>query len=66
MKYTPAQIRKALISVAGFVITVATAGLGGHLFPAGWEPYIVAVIGVGASYGVFAARNAPLRPDQQE
>jgi len=57
--YSPAQIRKALVAAAGFLITALTAGLGGHLFPASWEPWINAVVGVAAAYGVFAVRNAP-------
>ena len=60
MKYTPAQLKKTILAVVGFAVNVAAAGLGGHLFPAGWEPYIIGSIGVAASYGVFAARNAPL------
>lgn len=65
MKYTLPQIKKAVVTVVGFVVTVATVGLAGHLFPEDWTAYIVGVIGVASSYGVFAARNAPVRPDQE-
>lgn len=57
--YTPAQVSKFLTAVVGFVLTVLAAFLQGNLIPEGWLPYVLIVIGVCASYGVFAKPNAP-------
>ena len=59
MRYTPAQVRKSLVAGAGFVITVLTVGLEGNLIPEPAVPYVVAAIGVAASYGVFRVPNDP-------
>lgn len=60
--YTLAQLRKALVAVAGFVVTVIVAAIGGHLIPSGWEPYATVIVGVASTYGIFAVRNAPATP----
>lgn len=58
MKYTFAEVKKAVISVAGFVLTVLTVALAvPGVIPTAVLPYTTVFIGVCTSYGVFAARN---------
>lgn len=63
-RYTPGQVRKAIVGAVGFVVTTATVALEGELIPEQAVPYVVAVIGIAASYGIFRARNdAPYDAD---
>lgn len=61
MKYSPAQIKKALVGAVTLLSTVAVAGLGSHLFPATWEPWLNLLLAVAGTYGVFKVENAPVR-----
>lgn len=53
MTYRPAQIRKALVAL----VTLATQALAYNLVPEVAVPYVLLVVGVLGSYGVFAVRN---------
>ena len=60
--YTPAQIRKALIAVAGFVGTVLTLALAqGDVIPEGAVKWATLVLSTLTAVGVFAAPNAPTK-----
>lgn len=55
--YTPAQIKKALVSAVGFSLMVLTAAV--PVMPASYLPFVLAVIGVLTTIGVAVAKNAP-------
>lgn len=59
MKYTAAEVKKAIFTTAVFVVTVVTTILtvGPDLIPDAALPWIVIGLGVANSYGVFALRN---------
>jgi hypothetical protein len=61
-KYKFSQVRKTVVGVVGFGVTVATTTLavGPELIPVGWLPWINISIAVASAYGIFAVRNAPL------
>ena len=50
--YTLEQIKKSVITVAGFVVAVGTAAL----------PFILGAIGIATTVGVFLAKNTPVAP----
>lgn len=59
MKYTPAQVRKLLVAIAGFVVVVLSTSLAvGGVLPESWLPFVHVVIAVASSYGVFKVKNA--------
>ena len=61
MSYTPAQIRKAVVAGATFVVNLLTILLAvGGILPVAALPYVAVVLALAGTYGVFAARNAPL------
>jgi hypothetical protein len=60
--YTIPQLKKTLISVAGFIVAVLTAATTGNLIPPRWLPAALGVIGVATTVGVFLARNADVVP----
>lgn len=62
MKYTPAQVKKALVAAATFVVNVVAVLLAGNLIPVDWLPWVVAGVGLAGTYGVFAAQNAGYTP----
>lgn len=57
-KYTPAQLKKAIVGAVALLVSTAVAGLGSHLFPAAWEPWINLLITVAGTYGIFKVPNA--------
>ncbi len=57
--YTPAQIRKAILSALGHVATVLSVALAvGGIIPVAALPYVALVIGVATVYGVFRSPNS--------
>ncbi|AEL98191.1 hypothetical protein PBI_BIGNUZ_28 [Mycobacterium phage BigNuz] len=61
-KYTPSQIRKAIVAVAGAIGLLATSFLEDFvgLIPDSWSGPVTWVIGVAIALGVFLTKNAPL------
>jgi len=59
MKYTAAEVKKAIVAFVGFAITVVTTilAVGPDLIPDAWLPYITIAVAVAGTYGVFGARN---------
>lgn len=64
MKYSPAQLKKSLVAVLGFVLTVFATilGISPGLLPVEWLPWVHVAIAVGTIYGVYKVRNATVRP----
>ena len=58
--YTLEQIKKSVITVAGFVVAVGTAAL--PFIPDSALPFILGAIGVATTVGVFLAKNEPTPP----
>lgn len=58
MKYSPAQVRKAITAFLSFAVTVIAVLLEGNLIPSEYLPWVVAFVGVCGSYGVFKIENA--------
>lgn len=57
--YTPAQIRKALVAVAGVVATIITVALAqGDVIPEGWVKWATLVVSAATALGVYAMPNA--------
>lgn len=54
--YTLAQIKKSVITVTGFVVAVGTAAL--PFIPDTALPFVLGVIGIATTVGVFLAKNA--------
>lgn len=61
--YTPAQLRKTTVSVAGYLIAVATYVLGSGMDLPQWvTATATGVVGLGTVTANFLTRNAPLAP----
>lgn len=58
--YTLAQIKKTVITVAGFITGILTVVL--PFIPDTALPFVLGTIGIATSVGVFLANNAPLDP----
>ena len=56
MKYSPKQVKKALVALS----TLLAQALGMSLIPAPFDKYALLVLGVLGVYGVFAVQNAPV------
>ncbi len=58
MKYTAAEVKKAIVAFVGFALTVLAACLAyGGILPDSWLPFVNVALGLGGTYGVFQARN---------
>ena len=59
MKYTAAEVKKAIVSFVGFALTVLATALavGPDVIPDAALPYINIALAVGGTYGVYKARN---------
>ena len=62
-KYTPAQIKKAIVAAVALALTVLCGLLDASLLPEAYVPWVQVFIAVCGSYGVFRARNAPPSQD---
>lgn len=60
--YTPAQIKKTLYTVLGFVIAIGTAATQSTLFPQQYLPIALTVVGAATAIVVFLAKNADVFP----
>jgi len=61
--YTPSELKKFWVSALGFALTVIAFLLQGGLIPESWMPWILVLIGVCGSYGVFKVQNGtPTKP----
>lgn len=58
--YTLPQIKKVIVNILSFVLTLVAALLAGGLIPVEYLPWIVVFIGVCSAYGVFKVQNAPV------
>jgi hypothetical protein len=58
-KYTFAEVKKTVVAVVGFVLTVQAALLSGGLIPVAALPWVLVAISIAGSYGVFAVKNVP-------
>lgn len=58
--YTIPQVIKSVAAGAGFVVAFLTAVT--PYVPKQYEPWVIAVIGVATTVGVFLAKNAPAAP----
>lgn len=57
--YKPSEVRKFLVGVLSFALTLIAILLEGDLLPKSWIPWVVVVIAVSGSYGIYRAPNAP-------
>lgn len=67
MKYTPAQVKKAIVAGVVFlaqVLAVILATPNADIIPASWLPYITAFLAVVGTLGVFQTRNATHVPEK--
>lgn len=59
MSYTPAQVRKAIVTGATFLVNLLTVLLAvGGILPVAVLPYVAVVLLLAGTYGVFATPNA--------
>ena len=59
--YTPGEIRKTLVAVAGFAATAASLALAqGDVIPEAWAKWAVLLVTLSTTYGVFKAPNDDL------
>ena len=62
--YTPAQVRKSLITALGFIVAILTAATQGDLVPADKVAWVLSAVGAITSFLVWLVKNAPLEPAQ--
>lgn len=55
--YKPAEVRKFLVGVLSFALTLLAALLQGNLIPQSWTPWIIAFVAVTGSYGIYKVPN---------
>ncbi len=61
MSYTPAQVRKAVVGGATFLVNLLSVLLAvGGILPVAALPYVAVVLLLAGTYGIFATPNAPL------
>ena len=73
MRYALSEVRKTLIGVVGFALTIAATVLavGPDLIPNKYLPWVLVAIAVGTNYGIFKVPNRPApgqpsKPDVSE
>jgi hypothetical protein len=61
VKYHLSEVRKAVVGVVGFGLTVLATilAVGPALIPLAWLPWVMVALAVGSSYGIYQVPNQP-------